>query len=48
MKKLIKSDVYQELYNCKLKDIDKSLSKFIKCKKIISKQNDMDPQEFEY
>lgn len=48
MKKLNKQSIYSELYNGDINKIDKNLSKFIRCKKIISKQDKSDPIEFEY
>jgi len=48
MKQLSKKDIYNNLYSCKLKNIDKALHSFIKEKTIISKQHTTDPQEFEY
>lgn len=48
MQKLDKQAIYSELYNGDINKIDKNLSKFIKRKKIISKQDKSDPIEFEY
>lgn len=48
MKKLSKSQIYNNLYNGDINKIDKNLSKFIKNKNIISNIHKNDPIEFEY
>ncbi len=48
MSKITKKSVYNALYTCKLKDIDKQLSTFIKHKKLLSKNSTTPPDEFEY
>lgn len=48
MKKPSRIKIYKDLYDCKLTDIDKSLTIFLKQKKILSKLDKSDPAEFEY
>lgn len=43
-----KKQLYDQLYNCKLCDIDKNLTKFIKGKKMLSHKKNNPPSHFEY
>ena len=43
-----KKQLYEQLYNCKLSDIDRNLTKFIKGKKMLSHKKNNPPSHFEY